>query len=79
MPMVCLAQTMQLSCVEIKTISKWTKAITIDPRHVGVTSVGPKMVSEPMVRSAQTVHLSCVKINTTSKQTETIFLLIYST
>jgi hypothetical protein len=53
--------------------------IPIDPRHVGVTSVGPKTVSEPMVRSAQTVHLSCIEINTISKQTETIFLLIYAT
>jgi hypothetical protein len=24
-PMVCLAQTMYLSCVKIKTISKWTE------------------------------------------------------
>jgi hypothetical protein len=35
----------------------------IDPRHLGVTSVVPKMISEPMVRSAQNVHLSCVEIN----------------
>jgi hypothetical protein len=45
----------------------------LDPRHVGLPSVVPKMIFEAMVRSVQTVHLSCVEINTISKQTEMIF------
>jgi hypothetical protein len=51
----------------------------LDPRHVGVPSVPPKMISEPMVRSAQTLHLFCVEVNTISNQTETILHLIYAT
>jgi hypothetical protein len=39
----------------------------LDPRHVGVPSVAPKMDSEHMVRSEQTLHLFCVEINTISK------------
>jgi hypothetical protein len=39
----------------------------LDPRHVGVPSVVPKMIFKPMVRSVQTVHLSYVEINTIFK------------
>jgi hypothetical protein len=35
----------------------------LDPRHVGLPSVAPKMISEAMVRPVQTVHLSCLEIN----------------
>jgi hypothetical protein len=42
----------------------------VDPRHIEVQSVVPKMISEPMVRSAQTTHLSCIEINTISKWTK---------
>jgi hypothetical protein len=45
----------------------------LDPHHIGVPLVAPKMIFEPMVRSVQTVHLSCVKINTISKQTKSNF------
>jgi hypothetical protein len=47
----------------------------LDPRHVGVPSVAPKIISEPLVHLTQTVHLSCVKINTISKHTENDFPL----
>jgi hypothetical protein len=52
---------------------------SLDPRHIGVPLIAPKMIFEHMVRSAQTMHLSCVEINTISKQTEMIFHLIYAT
>jgi hypothetical protein len=41
-----------------------------DPRHLGVPSGAPKMISKPMVRLTQIVHLSCVKISTISEWTE---------
>jgi hypothetical protein len=52
---------------------------SLDPRHVGVPSVAPKMIFEPMVCLTKTMHLSCVEINTTSKHTEMIFHMIYAT
>ena len=52
-PMVCLVQTVHLSCIHTNTISKWTNEIPHDPRHVGVPSVASKMIYEPMVRLAQ--------------------------
>jgi hypothetical protein len=51
----------------------------LDPYHVGVPSVAPKMISEAMVRSAQTVHLSCIEINTVFKWTKMIFHLTHVT
>jgi hypothetical protein len=51
----------------------------LDPCHIGVPSVAPKMISEPMAHSAEMLHLFCVEINTISKRTETIFHLIYTT
>jgi hypothetical protein len=33
----------------------------LDPRHVGVPLVVPKMIFEPMVCLTQTMHLSCIK------------------
>jgi hypothetical protein len=67
-PMIRLVQTMHLSCVKINTISKIDRnEFPLDPRHVGVPSVAPKIISEPMVCSAQTVNLSYVGINTISK------------
>jgi hypothetical protein len=47
----------------------------LDPHHVGVPLVAPKMIYEPMVRLAQTVYLSCIEINTISKWTEMSFHL----
>jgi hypothetical protein len=51
----------------------------LDPRHVGVPSVVPKMISKAMARSAKIVHLSCMEISTISKQIEMIFHLIDAT
>jgi hypothetical protein len=67
-PMVCLTQTVHLSCVEINTIYKQTKIIF----HLIYATyeyhmVCPKAISEPMIPLAQTVHLSCIEINIISK------------
>jgi hypothetical protein len=71
MPVVHSSQTVHLSSVKINTISKWTKnEFPLDPRHVGVPLVVPKMIFKPMVYLTQTVHLSCIEINTISKHTE---------
>ena len=124
-PMVCSAQTVHLSCVEINTISKRTKMsfhmthvtkeyhrvcqndfqaygafganrlpilsrdenylqmdpneFPLDPRHVGVPSVAPNMISKPFLCSAQTMHLSCVEFNTISKRTEMSFHITHVT
>jgi hypothetical protein len=53
--------------------------LPIDPRHLGVRSVEPKIIFEPITHSAQTVHLSCVEINTISKRTERSFYLTHIT
>jgi hypothetical protein len=71
-PMVCLAQTMHLSCTDANTISKQTNEIPHDPRHLGVPLGACKMISEAVVRSVQTVRLSCVKVSTIPEQTESI-------
>jgi hypothetical protein len=65
-PKVCLAQTMQLSCIQMDQ-----NEIQHDPRHVGVPFGASKTIFETMVRSVQTVHLSCIKNSIISKQTET--------
>jgi hypothetical protein len=54
--MVSLTQTVQLSCVKISTILKWTE-LSLEPRHLGLPSGASKMISKPMVCLAQTVHL----------------------
>ena len=74
--MVCLAQTMHLSCVKVNTISKWMEmSFPLHPCHLEVPIGASKLISEPMVRLAQTMHLSCVKVNNISKRTETSFPL----
>jgi hypothetical protein len=74
MPVVHSAQTMDLSCAQINSITKPTEnKLPLDPCHLDVPSVVLKAISEPMEHSAQTVHLSCVKINTISKQTKMSF------
>ena len=67
--MVRLTQTVQLSCVKISTISKWSE-LSIEHHHLVAPSRASKMISEPMVRLAQTMHLSCTDTNTVSKQKE---------
>jgi hypothetical protein len=75
----CSAQMGHLSCVEISTISRDRNELPIDPRHQGVPSVVPKMISKAFSRSAQTVHLSCMLINIISKQTKMSFQLTHVT
>jgi hypothetical protein len=71
-PMVCLAQTVHLSCTKTNTISKKDrKEILHDAGHLGVLSGASKMISEAMVRLVQTVYLSCTETNTISKWTKT--------
>ena len=78
-PMVCLAQTVHLSCTDTSTVSKQKEVrfhITQSPR----SSIGCIQNDfQPMVRSTQTVHLSCVKISTISKCTEMSFHLSHLT
>jgi hypothetical protein len=69
-PMVCLAQTVQLSYTDINTILKWTKTIPQDPHNIGVPSGASEMIYNHVVHLAQTVQLSSVKITTISKQNE---------
>ena len=79
-PMVRLAQTMHLSCVEVNTISKRTEmSFPLHPCHLGVPSGASKLIYEPMARLAQIVHLSCVEPNTFSKLTETSLHLTHIT
>jgi hypothetical protein len=78
--MVCLTQTVHLSCTDTNTVSEWTET-TFHMTHVTeeLHRGASKTISEPVVRLAQTVHLSCVKISTVSKQTELSFNLILVT
>ena len=77
-PMVRSTQTVQLYCVKISTISKWTE-LSIEPHHLGVPSGASKMIFEPMERSTQTVHLSGVKISIMSERIKTSFHLSLDT
>jgi hypothetical protein len=63
-PIIQLAQTVHLSCIETNTVSKRTETSF----HLSFHPVHLKQFSEPMVRMAQTMHLSCTKTNTTSKK-----------
>jgi hypothetical protein len=53
--------------------------LPFDPRHLGVPSFVPKMISKPVACSSQSVHLSCIEINTVSKWTETSFHVTHVT
>ena len=64
-PMVHLAQTVHLSCVEFNTISKRTET--------SLPLGTDKMISMPMVHSAQTMHVSFARINTISKHNKISF------
>jgi hypothetical protein len=73
-PIVRSVQTVQLSCVKINTISKWTKSsFQLSTITNKVPSGASKIIYEPMVRLAQTMHLSCTDTNTISKRTKTRF------
>ena len=71
-PMVCSAQTVHLSCVNISTISKRSD-LSLEPHHLVAPSSVSKMISERMVRLAQTMHQSCTDTNTISKRKEARF------
>jgi hypothetical protein len=49
------------------------------PRHLGVPSGVPKMISEPMVHLGQIVHLTCIDTNTISERTKTRFHMAHVT
>jgi hypothetical protein len=70
-PMLCLVQTVHLSCTDTNTFTKWIKT-RFHITHVTFEfhRVRPKQFSEAVVLSAQTVRLTCVKISTISKWTE---------
>jgi hypothetical protein len=77
-PMVHLAQTVDLSCTDTNTISKWTET-GLHLSLVTVPSGASKMIYEPMVHLAQTVHLSCADTNTLSEWTEMRFHMTHVT
>jgi hypothetical protein len=60
--MVHSAQTEQLSCIKISTISKRT-VLPLEPRHLRVPSGASKMISKPMVHLVKTMHLFCTNTN----------------
>jgi hypothetical protein len=52
-PVVCLAETVHLSCIETNTISKRTlNELPLEPHHLGVPSCASKTISEAVVRLA---------------------------
>jgi hypothetical protein len=51
----------------------------LDPHHIGVQLVVPKLISEPMICSVQPLQLFWAEINTISKQTETCSHLTHVT
>jgi hypothetical protein len=77
-PMVRSTQTVHLSCVKIRTISKQTE-LSLEPRHLEVPSDASKTIYELMIRLAQTVHLSCTDTNTVSKLKEERFHMTHVT
>jgi hypothetical protein len=67
-PMICLTQTIHISCVKISTIfEKGQNELRHELHHLVVLSGAYKMISKPVVRLEQTKHLSCTDINTISK------------
>jgi hypothetical protein len=78
-PVVCSTQTMQLTCIMVSTISKWTETSTIDPCHLGVPSGPSETISEPMVRLAQIMNPSSIDTNTISKRIEMRFHMTHVT
>jgi hypothetical protein len=76
--MVRLMQIVDLSCIKISTISKWTK-VSLEPHHLGVPSGAPKMIYEQLVRLAQIMHLFCIDSNTVSKEKEVRFHITHVT
>jgi hypothetical protein len=73
-PMVCLAQTVHLSCADPNTVFKWTKT-RFHMTHFTLEFhwVRPKQFYDVVVCSAQNVHLSSVKISTIFERSELSF------
>jgi hypothetical protein len=72
-PMVCLVQTVQLSCVKICTISKWIETastLALSPRST-IGCIQNDLWAYDML--VQTVHLTCTDSNTVFKRTQTSF------
>ena len=78
-PMVCLTQTVHLSCVKITLYPKGRNELPLEPRHLVVPATASKTIYKPMVRLAQTMHLSCTDTNTVFKQKEARFHMTHVT
>jgi hypothetical protein len=76
--MVRLTQIVDLSCIKISTISKWTK-VSLEPHHLGVPSGAPKMIYEQLEHLAQIMHLFCIDSNTVYKEKEVRFHMTHVT
>jgi hypothetical protein len=76
--MVRSMQTMHLSWVKMSTISERTE-ISLEPRHLGVSSGVSKTISEPVVHLAQTMYLCCTNTNIISKWKEVRFHMTHVT
>jgi hypothetical protein len=70
-PMVCLTQTVRLSCTDTNMSPNGPNEVPHDPCHLDIPSRASRMISEPVERSTQIVHLYCVKISTIPKRNET--------
>ena len=71
-PMVRLAQTMHLSCIDTNAcLQTERREIPNDPRHIGVPLGPSERISKHMVCLTQTGHLSCIKISTMSEKAKT--------
>jgi hypothetical protein len=78
--MVCLAQTMHLSCTKTNTVSKKEQNKFLhDPCYLGVPSVVSKTVFDAMGCLVQTLDLSCIDTNTISKWAKIRFYLTHIT
>jgi hypothetical protein len=79
-PMVHLAQTVHLSCIETNTVSKWIETSF----HLSLVTqeyhpVHPKQFLSLWYVLAQIVHLSCTETNIISKRTERRFYMTHVT
>jgi hypothetical protein len=59
-------------------LQTYSNKLPLEPRHLGVSSVASKTISEPMVRSAKTVDLYRTDTYTISKRTEMRFHMTHS-
>ena len=77
MPVIHSAQTMQLSCAEINTVSKRTE-MSFDLTLVPRSTIGCSQNDfQDYGRSVQTMHLSRMETNAIPRRTKTSFNLTY--